>query len=624
MSEAVELVKAILGPDCPTAYTPRTLLDAALEQEVDPLRYCATAAGLSESLAMERAAEWAGLAFCASIPIGIRGGFAPQKLEALAEVRVVSLPVLDRKIAFAAPDFFGLIRLRRKQMADPRLRGGLCLTSDGALRDYLTRLAASALISSARQNLIKKWPFATAKMELTLLARCSFVAGVALLLPLVLLAPHFAQPWLLPIASCVLLGPAIIRLAALFSPPSAWMPLHARPENALLPHYSVLIPLRDEAAMVPQLFAAMRGLDYPAERLDIKFLVESRSPETVAAVERRLGDPRFSLVAIPDALPHTKPKALDFALPLCKGEFVVVFDAEDIPDPDQLWRAATAFRDNPQIECLQASLLIANGRKSWLAALFAGEYAGLFSVLLPALAQWQLLMPLGGTSNHFRLATLRQLGGWDAYNVTEDADIGVRLARRRLRVGTLTSATRETAPTQLRPWMGQRTRWMKGWMQTFIVHNRNPAALSRELGLTNFLLFETLVLGMIVTPFLHAIFMAVIIAQLALGLPFWPGEFGWSALYGGFLALGYGSAAALTALGLKRVGRLDLLANQILLPIYWLLMAVATVQAMIELLGQPFYWFKSPHAPVEPDDAGHRPARFAKPAWINIKSSPPT
>ena len=207
--------------------------------------------------------------------------------------------------------------------------------------------------------------------------------------------------------------------------------------------------------------------------------------------------------------------------------------------------------------------------------------------------------------------------------MTEDADIGVRLARRRLRVGTLASATRETAPTQLRPWMGQRTRWLKGWMQTFIVHNRNPAALLRELGLTNFLLFETLVLGMIVTPFLHAAFLAVAAIQLALGLPFWPGEFGWSALYGGFLALGYGSAAAQTVLGLKRIGHLDLLANQILLPIYWLLMAVATVQAMIELLGQPFYWFKSPHAPVEPEGPGHRPAWFAKAAMGQRQPSPP-
>src|SRR5690606_32805623 len=130
------------------------------------------------------------------------------------------------------------------------------------------------------------------------------------------------------------------------------------------------------------------------------------------------------------------------------------------------------FASDPKIMCLQAHLVIDNGRRHWLAALFAGEYAGLFTVMMPALARLRLAMPLGGTSNHFRLSALRELGGWDAFNVTEDADLGVRLARRRMRVDVLQSATREAAPTRLRPWLGQRTRWMKGWMQTFIVHNR--------------------------------------------------------------------------------------------------------------------------------------------------------
>lgn len=146
-------------------------------------------------------------------------------------------------------------------------------------------------------------------------------------------------------------------------------------------------------------------------------------------VQARLGDPRVSLVTVPDAAPRTKPKALDYALPLCKGEHVVVYDAEDIPDPDQLWKAALRFREQPDLACQQARLLIDNGHRGWLAALFAAEYAALFSVLLPALARWRLPIPLGGTSNHFRVATLRQIGGWDAFNVTEDADLGMRLAR---------------------------------------------------------------------------------------------------------------------------------------------------------------------------------------------------
>jgi len=314
-------------------------------------------------------------------------------------------------------------------------------------------------------------------------------------------------------------------------------------------------------------------------------------------VRARLGDPRFSLVPVPDAVPRTKPKALDFALPLCQGEHVVVFDAEDVPDPDQLWKAALRFRDAPDIVCLQAQLAIDNGRENWLAALFTGEYAGLFTVLLPALARWRLPMPLGGTSNHFRIQALRELGGWDAYNVTEDADLGVRLARRRLRVDMLASATREAAPTQLLAWLGQRTRWMKGWMQTFIVHNRDPGRLMAEMGLPTMLVFEALLLGMIVAPILHCGFLVVLAIRWSMGLGSFDSAI-WTVFYIAVLLLGYGSALAMTALGLQRLGRTRLLPAQWLLPAYWLLIGLATIRAAHELLTRPFYWFKSPHRPA--------------------------
>ncbi|MBU1307222.1 MAG: glycosyltransferase, partial [Alphaproteobacteria bacterium] len=408
--------------------------------------------------------------------------------------------------------------------------------------------------------------------------------------------PYAAEIWLLPIALALLVAPACIRLGAVATgvPP---LPDPVRPPDELLPPYSVLIPLRNEAAMVPQLFAAMRALDYPPSALDIKFVVEAASVHTISAVEALPDDPRFSLVSVPDAAPRTKPKALDYALPLCTGEHVVVFDAEDIPDPDQLWKAALRFADTPDLVCLQAHLTIDNGGANALAALFAGEYAGLFGVLLPALARWRLPMPLGGTSNHFRTSVLRDLGGWDAFNVTEDADLGMRLARRRLRVATLQSCTREHAPQRLRPWLGQRTRWMKGWMQTFIVHNRNPGRLIDEMGLGPMLAFEVLVLGMIMAPLLHFGLCIGLLVHLVLNLPLLDSK-GWSVLYIGILFLGYTSTLAMTALGLARRGQLPLLPAQILLPLYWLLLALATVNALIDLLRRPFYWFKSPHRPV--------------------------
>jgi hypothetical protein len=593
MSEATALIQFILGDFCPDEPSAVRLLDRALELEVDPLDYCAATLGMGEVHTIERAAQWAGLPYADAVPNAFDRELTPDRLDAIADSKLISIKSGDQRWIYVAPRFLDVLRLQRQRL-DPGSRP--ILVTRAALQDFLARTASLALTDAARQSLARRWPFATAQLALTTAVRYGFVALLALLLGLVLAAPYLAQGLLLPLAVCVLIGPSLIRLAALRTPLRRQR-RPRRPIDAELPIYSVLIPLRDEQAMVPQLFAAMSRLDYPPERLDIKFVVETRSPETVAVVERHLGDFRFSIVRVIDTKPYTKPKAINYALPLCRGEFVVVFDAEDIPDPDQLWKAALRFRQSPQLVCLQARLVIANGHTHWLAALFAGEYAGLFGVLLPALANWRMPMPLGGTSNHFRLSALRQIGGWDAFNVTEDADIGMRLARLRMGVDTLDSRTREAAPTRLRPWLGQRTRWMKGWMQTFIVHNLHPRTVAREMGWRALIGFEVLVLGMITSPILFLGFLVVSLIETLRGLPPWTDWVGWAALYGGFLALGLGSAMAVTLPGLRRANRTDLIWAQLLLPIYWAMIGVATIRAAIELARQPFHWFKSPHSP---------------------------
>lgn len=595
MSQACALIQFIVGETCPDAASANRLLDAALELEVDPLAYCAARLQIGETLVMQRAADWAGLPFATAISPALEREISPDRLEAIASAKLVRIDSPERRLIYTAPEFLDVLRLQ-KQAQHPGAQP--ILVPKAALQDYLARCSSMALTHSARQTLTRKWPFATAQLTLTKQARYSFIALLVLLLSLVLAAPYLLQGWLLPLAICVLIGPSVIRLAALRTPLRRQR-RPRRPPDAELPIYSVLIPLRDEQAMVPQLFAAMGRIDYPPERLDIKFVVETRSPGTIAAVEERLGDTRFSIVRVIDAKPYTKPKAINYALPLCRGEFVVVFDAEDIPDPDQLWKAALRFQQAPEMACLQARLVIANGHTNWLAALFAGEYAGLFGVLLPALANWQMPMPLGGTSNHFRIAALRRIGGWDAYNVTEDADIGMRLARLRMGVDTLDSRTREAAPTRLRPWLGQRTRWMKGWMQTFIVHNLHPRTLVREMGWRAALGFEVLVLGLITSPILFLGFIVVTAVEALRGMPPWTDWVGWAALYGGFLALGLGSAFAVTILGLRRANRPDLVWMQLFLPIYWALIGIATIRAAVELARQPFHWFKSPHTPYE-------------------------
>lgn len=594
MSDAIDLLRSILGQPNLDDAAIRAILDDALQREVDPLLYCSVERDVPPEQAMQRAAVWLDCPFYRTVPDTLRGQVQPTHLEALADLRVLRLRLANAEVAFTAPDFFGVLRLRQRLLTTPGLRHRLALVPPQALRDYGAAAATDTLMIEARQGLTRKWPYACAQLELTKGARFGFVGVTILLIALILIAPYLSASWLWPL-SIVLIGPAMIRLAAVAAPRRRRRRAR-RPDDSDLPVYSVLIPLRNEAQMVPQLFSGLHRLDYPPDRLDIKFVVEAASPETVEAVRRQLGDTRFSLVVVPDALPRTKPKALDYALPLCRGKHVVVFDAEDVPAADQLWKAAARFAADPALACLQAQLVISNGRQHLLAALFAGEYAGLFGVLLPALARWGLPVPLGGTSNHFDIARLRAIGGWDAFNVTEDADLGARLARLRMKVDVLDSRTMEAAPLKLRPWLGQRTRWMKGWMQTFIVHNRNPVRLVSQMGWRAAIAFELLTLGMITAPLLHCGLALDVMFRLAMGIPLFDGSAA-GATYISILVVGYGTTVLMSIQGLLRLRRRHLLVQQALLPLYWLLIAIATVRAMNELLARPFYWFKSPHEP---------------------------
>ncbi|MCB1510114.1 MAG: glycosyltransferase, partial [Hyphomicrobiaceae bacterium] len=248
--------------------------------------------------------------------------------------------------------------------------------------------------------------------------------------------------------------------------------LRAKVRDQTLPVYSVLVPLFREAEVLPGLVRALYRLDYPPEKLDILIILEAVDAETLA-VAKSLGLPgHFRIVIVPDGAPRTKPKALNFALRFARGAFVTVFDAEDVPEPTQLLDAVDAFRRarGRRLGCVQARLNIYNHRSSWLAAQFTLEYSALFDGMLPALQRLRLPIPLGGTSNHFPRSILDELGGWDPFNVTEDADLGIRLARAGYEIEMLASTTWEEAPATIRDWLPQRTRWLKGWMQTYLVH----------------------------------------------------------------------------------------------------------------------------------------------------------
>lgn len=369
-----------------------------------------------------------------------------------------------------------------------------------------------------------------------------------------------------------------------------------------LPYYTVLVPLFGEAAMVADLVAALSALDYPAAKLQILFVIEEADPAMQKALAATPMPGHFEAIVVPLGLPQTKPRALNYALQDIRGEFVVIFDAEDMPEPDQLRKAVAAFRAGPaNLACVQASLNVYNANASWLTRQFTIEYTVLFDWILPALQSLGLPLPLGGTSNHFRAADLLAVGAWDPFNVTEDADLGIRLAREGYAVHVLPSTTWEEAPVHARAWRLQRKRWLKGWMQTYLVHTREPARLWRELGAWRFCGLQMLMGGLILSALVHPVFYAMAAVSAWQGTLFVPpaGGVGAAIWYLGLfnLATGYLIAIALGAAAVYRRLGPELVRDTALMPVYWLMISAAAYLALHELITAPFYWEKTAHSP---------------------------
>lgn len=365
------------------------------------------------------------------------------------------------------------------------------------------------------------------------------------------------------------------------------------PHNAL-PTYTVILPLFREAHMVPGLIQSLSRLDYPVERLDIIFACEANDPDTIMAVQT-MAQPPFRILIVPPTVaggpPQTKPRALNYALERSDGQLVTIFDAEDRPHPQQLRHAASAFCVHPDWAALQAPLDYFNTRDSWLAAQFGLEYVGLFHVLLPFYDQLDLPFPLGGTSNHMRRSALETVGGWDPFNVTEDADLAFRLAAEGGGIGWITPPTQEEAVSRLRPWFKQRSRWLKGYLQTWLVHMNAPFSggwrravmLQVTLGfsLMSVLFFAPIIAGLVLFE------TARLLGTTEATIP---------SVY--LLALGFSLLCGMSvgALGAVRSGQLHLLKHVALMPLYWLLLFPPLLQALIELRTRPFHWHKTEHS----------------------------
>lgn len=365
-----------------------------------------------------------------------------------------------------------------------------------------------------------------------------------------------------------------------------------------LPVITLMVPLYREAEMVDEVAAALGALDYPPELLDVKLLLEEDDPETRAAVAAAPLPGWITPLVVPAGGPRTKPRAMNYALDFARGEVVGILDAEDRPAPDQLIRVAEALRAAPpEVACVQCQLSYYNATENWITRCFQIEYAIWFEVLLTGFQRLRLPIPLGGTSVYFRRRALEELGGWDAHNVTEDADLGMRLARRGMRCAVLSSVTGEEANCRAGPWIRQRSRWLKGYLLTWLSHMRSPARLWRDLGLRGFLGLNVLFLGAAATYLAMPLFWISVIGGIATGRSVWgPAMPDW-ALWplGVSLALGQAVMLGCAALATIRRGTPGLLVWVPVLPFYWTLGAVAAWKAVAEIACAPYYWDKTRH-----------------------------
>jgi hypothetical protein len=427
--------------------------------------------------------------------------------------------------------------------------------------------------------------------------RVAFAIAPPLLIVCGLIAPETTGGVLHDAASTIFWTAVLWRAFLLVAAPAAR--LGATAEGADLPSYTVVAALYREAAVAAQLVGSLASLDYPRDRLEVLFLLEADDTETGPALQAAGLRPWMRIVVAPPGRPKTKPRALNVALAEARGELLVVYDAEDAPDPMQLREAAARFRaEDERLVCLQAPLRIRKIVDGFSERQFAAEYAALFEIALPAMARFGLPFPLGGTSNHFRISALRAIGGWDPTNVTEDADLGFRMAQWGWRTGVLTRATSESAPLRWDDWLPQRTRWLKGYLQTWLVHTRGRTRLDLRGALTLHATLGTALLSAAAQAWVLALLAAQGLLAAADGR--WP-QYRVSDLV--LLGAGWTVAALSCRAGSRRTGRAYGVRDALLAPFYWARLSLAFAHAVWELITRPTHWNKTEHQPDLPVEA---------------------
>ncbi|HET7567396.1 MAG TPA: glycosyltransferase family 2 protein [Gaiellaceae bacterium] len=336
----------------------------------------------------------------------------------------------------------------------------------------------------------------------------------------------------------------------------------------------------------------------------MKLIVEEDDDETRAVLREQPPPPHFRIVVVPDGQPKTKPKACNHGLIQAEGALVVIYDAEDRPEPDQLKKVVVAFsKAEPRIVCIQCKLNYFNRRQNLLTRWFAAEYSNWFDLLMPGLDAADAPIPLGGTSNHFRREKLVEVGAWDPFNVTEDADLGVRLFKSGYKTAIVDSTTFEEANSQLTNWLRQRSRWVKGYIQTWLVHMRHPVRLRRQLGWRGWFSFQLIVggtfWGFLLNPFYWTLTTLWLLTEAGWIQQLFPHYIFYAAAAG--LFLGNFAFAYLNVAGAVRREYYDLVRPALFSPVYWALMSLGGWKGFLQLFYRPFYWEKTVHGLDKPD-----------------------
>ncbi len=453
---------------------------------------------------------------------------------------------------------------------------------------------AGELAQEATDGLFRRQPADSAKF-LTFPVRSFHLAAMALAAGAAfLISPKLAVAYAILAASILFLAIAATRvwLAAIASREPA-QPLRVRLPDAALPSVTILAPLFRESHALPGLVQAIDRLDYPKSRIEVKLLLEAGDDETHREAMRLGLDRRFDVMIVPPSHPQTKPKACNYGLACARGELIVIYDAEDEPEQNQLRMAAEHFAAGDDgLACVQAKLNFYNPDETWLTRLFTLEYCLWFDHLLPALDRLGAPVPLGGTSNIFRTNVLAEIGGWDPYNVTEDADLGLRLAERGFRTAVIDSTTYEEANCRSGNWMRQRSRWIKGFMQTWIVHRSRRWSRDWRTVLS----VDLFVGGAAIAALLNLPLAAALVAEWASGVSLTaalPPALRW--LNAASLVVGNLAFLALAAYAPLRRGLGEISPAALLTPVYWLMMSVAAWRALLQLMTRPSFWEKTDH-----------------------------